>query len=92
VKAYRTIILLKMSNSLRLRFVTDSCLLVVKQNGKMVVLYTPFRVLTIVQVEGLTIHTQVYVDAVFHHQEYRLCFLINGKLYPYNYFQINVSF
>lgn len=81
-----------MSKSLRLRFVTDSCLLVVKKNGKMVVLYTPFRVLSNMPVEGLTTNTQVYVDGVFHHKHHRLCFLINGKLYPYNYFQINVSF
>jgi hypothetical protein len=81
-----------MSDPLRLRFVTDSCLLVINTKGKIKILYTPFRVLAIITAEGLSANTHVYVDAVFHHKQHRISYLINGKIYPYNYFQINVSF
>lgn len=81
-----------MNEPLRLRFVTDSCLLVINTKGRIKVLYTPFRVLAIITAEGLSENTHVYVEAVFHHKQHRICYHINGKVYPYNYFQINISF
>lgn len=81
-----------MSKNLQLRFITDDCLLVINVNGRIKILYTPFRVLSIVAVNGLSPNTNVYVDAVYYHKQYKISFLVNGKIYPYNYFRINVSF
>lgn len=81
-----------MNDRLRLMYVTDGSLLLVNPHGKLRVLYTPFRVLCIKESNGIPINTWVYVEAVFMHRLYKIGYLINGNLHPYNHFQITISY
>ena len=81
-----------MSEKLRLRYVTDGCLLLVNKQGCLRILYTPFKALCIEESFGLAVNTWVYVEAVFHHNQFLLGYLILDKIHPYNRFQIIISF
>ena len=81
-----------MSERLRLKYVTDGCLLLINKDGKLRALYTPFRVLCIKESHGLPVNTWVYVEAVFQHHQFTIGYLIHGNIHPYNHFQINISY
>ncbi|MFZ4672431.1 MAG: hypothetical protein ACOYLT_10500 [Flavobacterium sp.] len=84
--------LTSMNQPLRLKYVTDGCLLLINPKGRIRVLYTPFRVQTIISSFGIPENTWVYVEAVFEHQEYIIGYLINGAIHPFKNFKINVSY
>lgn len=84
--------LFSMNQPLRLKYVTDGCLLLINQKGRIRVLYTPFRVQTIKDSFGIPENTWVYVEAVFEHQEFIIAYLINGIIHPFKNFQINISY
>lgn len=84
--------LFSMNQPLRLKYVTDGCLLLINPKGKMRVIYTPFRVQCIVSSFEIPEKTWVYVEAVFEHHDYIIGYLINGVIHPYKSFQINISY
>ena len=81
-----------MNKKLRLKYVTDGCLLLITSKGRLKIIYTPFRVLCIKETNGIPANSWVYVEAVFQHREYKIGYQIHGNLYPYNHFQINITF
>jgi hypothetical protein len=81
-----------MSQKLRLKYVTDGCLLLINPKGRLRILYTPFRALCIKESSDIPINTWVYVEAVFVHNQYKIGYLINGNIHPYSSFQINISY
>lgn len=81
-----------MSENIQLRPVSDGVLLLINPQGKLRFLFTPFRVLCLRTSNGIPANTWVYVDAVFSHPEYRIGFMIQGNIHPYNQFQITVKF
>jgi hypothetical protein len=84
--------LFSMNQPLRLKYVTDGCLLLINPKGKIRVLYTPFRVQCIKASSDIPEKTWVYVESVFEHQEYIIGYLINGIIHPFKNFQINISY
>ena len=75
----------------------NNCLIVINPQGKIRVLYTPFKVVCkqniIEQTKtNLKKGTTVYVDEVYSNIQNELLFRINGLLYSYKYFQINIKF
>lgn len=81
-----------MTERLRLKYVTDGCLLLINPNGKLRILYTPFRVICIKESLGLPLNTWVYVEAIFYHSQFKIGYLIHGNIHPYNHFQITISY
>ncbi|MCA6440864.1 MAG: hypothetical protein IM581_13105 [Chitinophagaceae bacterium] len=81
-----------MSDIIQLKPVSDGVLLLINPEGKLRYLYTPFRVLCMQASFGVPANTWVYVDAVYSHPQYRIGFLIQGNIHPYNQFQIKVNF
>jgi hypothetical protein len=69
----------------------SSCILVINPKGAIRKLYTPFRVLSIQEYETKK-EQWLFVDEVHIDKKDKLLYLINGKLYPYNGFQIRISF
>ena len=75
----------------------NNCLIVINPQGKIRVLYTPFKVVCkqniIEQTKtNLMKGTTVYVDEVYSNIQNELLFRINGWLYSYKYFQIVIKF
>jgi len=81
-----------MSERLRLKYVTGGCLLLINPNGKLRVLYTPFRVLCIKESFGIPTNAWVYVEAIFHHPEFKISYLIHGNIHPYHCFRVCIAF
>lgn len=81
-----------MSDIMQLKPVSDGVLLLINPQGKLRYLYAPFRVLCVQASFGVPANTWVYVDAVYSHQQYRIGFLIQGNIHPYDQFLITVKF
>ena len=81
-----------MSEKIQMRHVSDGVLLLINPQGKLRYLYTPFRVLCIQASFRVPANTWVYVEAVYSHPQYRIGFLIQGNVHPYNQFLITVKF
>lgn len=81
-----------MSENMQLKPVSDGVLLLINQHGKLRYLYTPFRVLCIQASLEVPVNTWVYVDAVYSHPKYRIGFLIQGNIHPYDQFLITINF
>lgn len=81
-----------MNERLRLKYVTDGCLLLINPKGRLRVLYTPFRVLCIENSVGIPANTWVYVEAIIQHPQFKIGYVIKGSIHSYRSFQITVSF
>lgn len=71
---------------------TEAVLCMVKTSGKLLELRTPFRALCIRECIGIPINTWVYVDGIYAVHAFRIGFLVNGSIQPYNHFQISITF
>ena len=67
-------------------------LIVVNQGGILRKIYTPFRVLCVVSIEGIQANTQVYVDAVFCSESGEIYYVIFQRIIKHVHFHILVSF
>lgn len=93
IKRLRGIFIYAMSEPLSLRYPSYGCLYLINLKGELKALYTPFRVLCIKDTETIKKGTTVYVEAVCPYPPlYVLAYLVNGKVFPYNYFLIQINF
>jgi hypothetical protein len=67
-------------------------LLVINDRGKLACIYVPFKVISLVELNGIPEGTQVYVDGVLPHIEYMIAFAVNGNWYPYYFFKLQATF
>ena len=67
-------------------------LLVINPKGKIRRVYTPFKVTCINLVDKLSKNSLLFVDEVFEDQYDFLLYKINGNLYPFIYFSIQINF
>jgi hypothetical protein len=67
-------------------------ILVLTPEGKLRKLYTPFRARCIISIGPLHVNTTVFVDEVIYEFYDRLRFRIDGQLFAYRYFSIQVMF
>ena len=74
------------------KYYNSNALLVINQNGKLRVLYTPFRVLCIAAIGCINVNTQVYVEKVLSNQLDELQYVIYNDQYSYRHFKIPIAF
>ena len=55
-------------------------------------LYIPFKVLCIEPIEQIQVNSWLYVDEVFEDPDDKLLYKINGNLYAYKHFTIQINF
>lgn len=67
-------------------------LFIINEKGKLKQLYTPFRVLCVIAVEGILSNTQVYVDEVRWNDDGKLLYVIFQKPYNHSHFYILMKF
>lgn len=67
-------------------------ILVLNPKGEIRILYAPFRVTCIQSVKGLHQNSIVFVDEVFEDKKQQLLYKINGNIYPYSLFRIDIKF
>ena len=79
-----------MSHPEVVKYQDPKSVLVVGQKGRIAQLYCPFRVQCIQPLEQIPKDTWVYVEGVFLHPRYKLTYWINRRLYPYQYFRIEL--
>ena len=66
--------------------------LVINQKGKIRRIYTPFRVRCLEIVDELNPGSMLFVDEVLEDLEKLLLYKINGNVYPYGLFSIEIKF
>jgi hypothetical protein len=81
-----------MHHAIEVRYCDNKSILVINAHGLLKVLYTPFRVIAIEDIEGIPNQAHVYVDEVFSDRQGVLHYLINDNLYSYQHFQIHINF
>ena len=67
-------------------------IMVINQKGYLRKLYCPFRVLCIESLDSIPRNTWCFVDKVAADSKEIILYGINGKQFPYRYFQIYISF
>lgn len=67
-------------------------ILTINDKGKLKRIYTPFRVVCVIAVEGILPNTQVYVDEVRWNDEGMLFYVIFQKPYNHSHFYILMKF
>ena len=72
--------------------VSEGVLYLINATGKLRALYTPFRVRCTKESIGIPVNTWVFVDAVYINDLFKIGYLINNNVHPYNHFQITISF
>ena len=77
---------------MEVKFINCNSVLLINPLGKIKRLFTPFKVICVEAVDGMTISTSVYVDEVLNNDQDQLIYHINGTLYLYKYFQITAKF
>ena len=75
-----------------LRYYNPNALLIINQNGKLRVLYTPFRVLCIVAIGRIPLNTSVYVEKVLSNSFDELQYVIYNDEYSYRHFKVPIAF
>ena len=83
-----------MSNKdLRVYYYDSSSILVINPKGQIRKLYTPFRVLCISTIINCVEKgSWVFVDEVKSNRKDELIFVVGGRPYPYQHFQIHINF
>ncbi len=76
----------------QIEYASDDELYLVNPIGLLRSLRTPIRARCIKESIGIPINTWVYIDAIYTSQLFKIGYLINGNIHPYNHFQINISF
>lgn len=67
-------------------------IMVVNSFGRIRRLYTPFRVQCIDPVDEIVFNSSLFVDEIFEDADNLLLFKINGNLYPFYHFSIEIRF
>lgn len=67
-------------------------IVIVNDRGKMIRLYTQFRVVCIVAVRAIKPNTHVYVEEVFSDTKGKIYYVIFQQVYPHYCFQILIKF
>ncbi len=67
-------------------------ILVLNPKGEIRILYAPFRVTCIQSVNSIRKNSILFVDEVFEHRKDQLHYRINGNIYPYSLFRIDIKF
>lgn len=81
-----------MHHEMQYHFYNSHTLLLINNTGKIKVLYTPFKVLSCTEHDGLPNNTWFYVDEVLQGINDQLIYSINGQLYNHNGFTIHINF
>ncbi len=81
-----------MKNRLHVQYCNNHSLLVVNQQGKIKVLYTPFPVVCIYQTQSITVGVRVYVEEVLSNDKDELQYVIFDSICSYKHFKIPVLF
>jgi hypothetical protein len=81
-----------MHHAIEVKYCNNKSVFVINSHGLLKVLYTPFRVMAIEDVEGIPAQANVYVEAVYSDAKSVLHYLINDKLYSYKSFHIYINF
>ena len=67
-------------------------LFVITSKGRLHQLFLPVRVRCIEAQDRIPCGAYVYVEAAFTNPQHRLIYWITGRLYPYYYFCIEITF
>ena len=70
----------------------ENALYLINPKGTLRKLFIPIRAQCIKESIGIPINTWIYIDAVYANKIFKIGFLINGSIHPYNHFQIFISF
>jgi hypothetical protein len=81
-----------MENQLHLQFYNSNTLLVVNKQGKIKIIYTPFRVVCISQTQFIAVGVRVYVDEVLSNDKDELLFIVFNTPYSYKHFKLPIMF
>jgi len=73
-------------------FYDSYSVLVINNKGRIRRLYTPFRIFCIEAIDHIQQNTSLYADEVFEDPDDILLYKINGNLYPYYHFTIQINF
>jgi hypothetical protein len=81
-----------MNKHLHLQYYNSHTLLLINQQGKIRMLYTPFRVICVIPTERIAQGLRVYVDEVVSNKQDELLYVIFNAPYSYKYFKLPVMF
>ena len=81
-----------MNEKNQILFFDSYSVLVINRTGRMRRLYTPFKVFCTESVDDLHQNTSLFVDEVFEDPDDLLLYKINGNLYAYKHFTIQIKF
>ena len=73
-----------------LQYMSNNCMLVINQQGKIRELFTPFLVTT--SNDNVDTKKTFVVEQVLNNSNGQLIYVINGNNYPYNQFRITINF
>ena len=81
-----------MNKHLHLQYYNSHTLLLVNQQGKIKMLYTPFRVICITAIYSIKPGLRVYVDEVLSNDKDELQYVIFNAVYSYKHFKLPIMF
>ena len=81
-----------MTGKLIYKYYNSNTLLVINSKGLVKELHTPFRVICSNDISNIPRNTYVYVEEVLTNSKQELLYLINGIVYSYKHFHINIKF
>lgn len=67
---------------------SSNLIIVITHTGIIRKLYTPFKVVCIIPVWGISTQTQVYVDAVYSTTDGKILYVIFNRTYHHSHFSI----
>jgi len=67
----------------------DNSLLVSTTDHRVIRFYCPVRATCVSAVAGYEVEETVYIDGVYHDENYALLYMIDGLKLPHHYFHIN---
>ncbi|MBL7683820.1 MAG: hypothetical protein JNK00_10710 [Flavipsychrobacter sp.] len=79
-------------NIYHLQYCDPHSVLLVNTNGLLRRIYTPFKVLTLVQIGNMPPGTSLMVDEVLSTESDELVYIIADRAYKYRYFNIVAKF
>lgn len=81
-----------MKNRLHVQYCSNHSLLVVNNQGKIKVLYTPFPVICIQQTKCIAVGVRVYVEEVLSNENDELKYVIFDSICSYKHFKLPILF
>lgn len=68
--------------------VPSNSLLVCTPDYTLIRFHCPIAAVCLQPIAGMAAGQQVWIDGIYHHNDQRMTYLIDGLKLPYNYFQI----